>query len=129
LGNSCSKTAQSRIERREAVNELVSSWVRRLPLNEVLERCRHAEVPCAKLLSISEIFQDPHYLARENLIHLDASRAGPLTIPVPVPKLSKTPPRLRHVGPALGENTAEVFGELLGLSTDSIAELKARQVI
>jgi crotonobetainyl-CoA:carnitine CoA-transferase CaiB-like acyl-CoA transferase len=122
-------TMRVRIERRAEINGLVSDWVKSLPVTAVLERCYREDVPCAKLLSIEGIFKDPQYAARENLIRLSDSRGGPLTMPAAVPRLSRTPSQFRSVGPALGESNVEVFGELLGLSADSIAELQSRGVI
>ena len=122
-------TMSARVARREAVNALVGGWVKSLTLEAVLERCGREEVPCAKLLSIADIFADPQYRARENLRQLDDPRAGSLTIPAPMPRLSKTPGQVTNAGPALGSANAEVFGGLLGLSTDTLAELKARGVI
>jgi crotonobetainyl-CoA:carnitine CoA-transferase CaiB-like acyl-CoA transferase len=43
--------------------------------------------------------------------------------------LSETPGSVRSTGPALGEHNADVYGTLLGLSAESIADLTARGVI
>ncbi len=47
---------------------------------------------------------------------------------VPI-KLSRTPGALGGPAPALGQHTEEVLTELLGLSSDEVAELKAEGVI
>ncbi len=122
-------TMDERVKQREAVNALVADWVKSLPLRQVVEICTREEVPCSKLLSIGDIFADPQYRARENLHELDDPRAGRLTVPSPVPRLSKTPGQVKHAGPALGDANAEVFGKLLGLSAAELADLKARGVI
>jgi formyl-CoA transferase len=41
------------------------------------------------------------------------------------PKLSETPGEVRWAGPALGEHTEAVLGEVLGLPAEKIAALKA----
>lgn len=122
-------TMDGRVSHREAVNALVADWVKNLPLRQLLEICTREEVPCAKLLSISDIFVDPQYRARGNLHELDDPRAGRLTVPAPVPRMSKTPGEVNHAGPALGDANAEVFGKLLGLSDAERDDLKARGVI
>ncbi len=122
-------TMAGRVKQREAVNALVSGWVKGLALDEVLEICRREEVPCAKLLSIGDIFADPQYRARENLHALDDPRAGRLTVPSPVPRMSKTPGEVTHAGPALGNANDEIFGKLLGLSDAERTDLKARGII
>jgi crotonobetainyl-CoA:carnitine CoA-transferase CaiB-like acyl-CoA transferase len=103
--------------------------VKSLPIADVLERTRREEVPSAKLLSIGDIFEDPQYQARGNLIEYDDPRVGPLTLPAPLPRMSKTPPVFRNAGPALGDGNQRVFGKLLGLAAETIADLKARGTI
>ncbi|HQN50173.1 MAG TPA: CoA transferase, partial [Phenylobacterium sp.] len=44
------------------------------------------------------------------------------------PRLSETPGQVRWPGPALGEHTDQVLGEL-GLSADKIADLRARGIV
>lgn len=122
-------TNAQRVQRRDEVNAIVAEWVGSLPLAQVLEICGREEVPCAKLLSIADIFADPQYRARENLRELNDPRAGKLTVPAPTPRLSKTPGTITHAGPALGDANAAVYGGLLGLSAPEIAALKARGVI
>ena len=46
-----------------------------------------------------------------------------------VPKLSETPGEIRWAGPALGADTDAVLTELLGLTAEQVAELRAQGVI
>jgi formyl-CoA transferase len=46
-----------------------------------------------------------------------------------VPKLSRTPGRVRTVGPALGEHTDAVLRDLAGIADDELAALRAAKVI
>lgn len=64
-------------------------------------------------MSIGEIFADPQYAARENLIQVDDPRIGSVTIPAPLPRMTKTPPQVKNTGPELGSANAYVFGALL----------------
>jgi len=122
-------TMIERDRHRPVVNALVAGWVGGLPLEVVLERTRAEEVPCAKLLSIADIFQDPQYAARGNLVEIDDPRLGKLTLPAPLPRMSRTPPSLRSAGPALGDANARIFGDLLGLTSERLAGLKTKGVI
>jgi crotonobetainyl-CoA:carnitine CoA-transferase CaiB-like acyl-CoA transferase len=120
---------KARDEHRTEVNAIVSDWVKSHDISQVLAACEAAEAPAAKLLSISDIFADPQYAARENLHKIQDPRVGELVIPGPLPRLSKTPAELRSAGPALGNANDEIFGTLLGLSNETLADLKARKVI
>jgi crotonobetainyl-CoA:carnitine CoA-transferase CaiB-like acyl-CoA transferase len=86
-------------------------------------------VPCSLLYSIADIFEDPQYKARENLLRVDDPRAGEVVLPASVPRMSETPPQFRHAGPALGADTGDVYGSLLGLDTAALDALRKSGVI
>ena len=46
-----------------------------------------------------------------------------------VSKMSRTPGRIEHAGPRLGEHTAQVLNEWLGLGPGDLDELRAAGVI
>jgi crotonobetainyl-CoA:carnitine CoA-transferase CaiB-like acyl-CoA transferase len=119
---------ETRLAAREQVNALVSEWIGSLPRDEVLERCRAAEVPIGPLNSIADIFEDPQYQHRETVVTKE-SRIGPLAVPGTVPALSETPGEIRWLGPALGADTDDVLGDLLGRTAEQIAKLRADGII
>lgn len=112
----------------DAVNELVSSWVRSHTRDEAIAVCRQFEVPAGPINSIADIFADPQYAHRENIKMVD-SRIGPLAVPNTLPQLSDTPGEIRWLGPALGADTDAVLGELLHHTPDEIAQLRADGVV
>jgi crotonobetainyl-CoA:carnitine CoA-transferase CaiB-like acyl-CoA transferase len=122
-------TAAERVARREEVNGMVAQWVASLSLQDVMARCEASEVPCGPLYTIADIFEDAQYRARQNLLEVVDPRAGPLTLPAAVPRLSETPAELRHAGPALGEHTREVLGALLRLDADAVRRLAERGIV
>ena len=69
-----------------------------------------------KLNSIADIFADPHFRARGNLLEMEEEGLGKVVIPGVVPTLSETPGRVTNLGPRLGEATYEVMRELLDLT-------------
>lgn len=119
---------QARLAGRDEVNERVSQWVGSLSRDEVLARCVEEHVPCGPLYSIAEIFEDPQYAHRQNIVTAD-SRIGPLAVPASLPALSDTPGEIRWLGPSLGEHTEEVLSELLELAPGEISELRQAGVI
>ena len=114
---------------RAAVDAKVGAWTADLTRDEVLDICARHEVPCGPVYGIDEIFQDPHYAARGNIAVVDDPRAGPVAVPAPIPRMSETPGRLDHLGPALGADTAAVYARLLGLGEAELVPLKARGVL
>ena len=119
---------EARLAARDEVNALVAAWVGSLPCDEVLARCREAEVPSGPLNSIADIFEDPQYAHRETVVTKD-SRIGPLAVPGTLPSLSETPGEINWLGPALGVHTDDVLAELLHRTPEEIAELRADGVI
>jgi succinyl-CoA:(S)-malate CoA-transferase subunit B len=93
---------------RARVDALVTHWTSGLARDEILALCEQGQVPCGPVYSIEEIFADPQYAARENLVRVDDPRAGPLVLPNVVPSLSATPGRIRWAGRALGADNADV---------------------
>ena len=113
-------TSAIRVQNREKVNQLVADWMKKYPLEEVIRLTREGGVPCAQIYSIREIFEDPQYHARENLIHITDPRVGELVLPAPVPRLSENPPTFQHAGRALGADNKSVYEDLLGFTSADI---------
>ena len=67
--------------------------------------------------------------AREAIVEVEAPEVGPMLMQGIVPKLSGSPGEVRWTGPALGQHNDEVFGGILGLSGEKLADLKERRVI
>ena len=86
-------------------------------------------MPCGPVYAIDEIFADSQYRARGNIETVEDARAGTLAIPAVVPRLTRTPGRIESLGTALGADLAQVFGRLLGLDDEAIADLKARGIV
>ena len=122
-------TAPQRVADRAHINGRVAAWVGSLTFAQIMERTRVGEVPCGPLYSIKDIFEDPQYAERGNLMHVDDPRAGALVLPSAVPRLSETPAVFRHAGRALGADNAAVLRELLGLGSDEVEALSRAGVI
>lgn len=106
----------------------ISAWSSALPIDDVLKALEAAEVPAGRIYNVADIVADPHYQARGMI--LDADLPGGATVKMPgiVPKLSDTPGSVNWQGPALGQHTESVLGEL-GMSAADIAQLKHSGVV
>ena len=119
----------ARAERRAEVNGIVATWVGGHTVAEVMAACDAADAPIAKLMSVADIFADPQYAARGNLLTIDDPRVGEMVVPAPLPRMSATPPVFDRAGPALGSGNNDILGGLLGLDAATLASLAARAVI
>lgn len=122
-------TIQQRDVDRTGVDGMVTDWTQQFDQEKVVELCAEAEVPCGIVAAIDEIFDNPQYAARENIVRVADERIGDLAVPNVVPRLSETPGSVDSLGPALGANNAEVYGDLLGLSKADLDALAGKGVI
>jgi crotonobetainyl-CoA:carnitine CoA-transferase CaiB-like acyl-CoA transferase len=112
----------------EMLDATISAWSSSLPIDDVLQALEQAEVPAGRIYNVADIVADPHYQAREMI--LDAQLPGGTNVKMPgiVPKLSETPGSVNWQGPALGQHTDSVLGDL-GLTAADIAQLKTDGVV
>jgi crotonobetainyl-CoA:carnitine CoA-transferase CaiB-like acyl-CoA transferase len=121
-------TMAGRLSRRDEINGLVAAWVRTMTQERVLAECDRHQVPCGPIYSIKDIFEDPQYRARENFVEV-ASRAGPISIPNALPRMSLTPSKFKHAGVAIGHHTEEILGALAGVDAQTLARLRDAKIV
>jgi len=117
-----------RLTHQETVDGAIADWTRTLDASEVLTILEGVRVPAGLIYSVVDMVDDPHFQARGLFEEVDAG-GRPLKLPAIVPKLSETPGRTEWAGPAVGEHTKEVLGQVLGLSDDAIDNLAGKGVI
>ena len=85
--------------------------------------------PAGPINSVADIFRDPHFKAREDLLEFEHDKAGKIVVHNVVPRLSETPGRVDSLGPDLGAHNEEVYLGLLGLSAAELQRLRGASVI
>jgi crotonobetainyl-CoA:carnitine CoA-transferase CaiB-like acyl-CoA transferase len=108
---------------------LVGTWVATKTRAELWQIFRDAKVPGAPVLSIGEALEDEHLNAVNGLVDVEDARAGTLRMLRPWIRFSESETDIRHAGPAIGQHNYEVYGELLGMSAETVDDLAARAVI
>jgi crotonobetainyl-CoA:carnitine CoA-transferase CaiB-like acyl-CoA transferase len=91
---------------------------------EWLARIEGEDVPCAPVLSRSQVIHHPQVQASESLIESDHPAAGRLRQARAAARFDRTPTELRHGAPSLGQHTAEILAEA-GLTQNEIDALYA----
>lgn len=120
---------QRRLARAREVDAVVAEWVATKTLSEAMAVFEAAEVAAAPVYDITQLVADEQLVYREVFVGIKDDDLGAMTVQAPVPRFSDTPGRVDHLGPALGEHNTEVYGELLGLSPNDIADLHASGVL
>lgn len=72
--------------------------------------------------------EDPHYRARDMILHQTTRDGHEVEVPGIVPKLLGTPGAVRSSAPKLGDDTDAVLGEM-DFSIQDIAALRTRKVV
>jgi len=120
-------TAMARVEHQEVLDDLIGQWTSSMTL-EALEKLLHErDVPASKVFTIADIFQDPHFHARQSIVRAPHDVLGMVAMAAPAPRLSATPGEIRHAGREVGANTSEVLANLAGYSAQQIDVLLESQ--
>jgi crotonobetainyl-CoA:carnitine CoA-transferase CaiB-like acyl-CoA transferase len=124
-------THQARGARQAELDAHVGRWTSSRSTREVLEILaqRETAVPSGLIYRAPEMLEDEHFKAREAIVSTTHPLFGRLQMQNVAPKLSATPGRVRAPAPEMGQHNDEVYRDLLGLSAESLAGLKARRVV
>jgi crotonobetainyl-CoA:carnitine CoA-transferase CaiB-like acyl-CoA transferase len=113
-------------------NELrprVGAALKTQPRSYWIEKLRAAGVPCGSVRNLQEVFADPQLAARNMVVPMSHPVAGDIRVLGSPLKLSETPSTQRTPPPTLGQHTDQVLVGDLGLSRDTVNELRTGGVI
>jgi formyl-CoA transferase len=120
---------EGRLAHAEELDELIQDWIGARTASEVLEAFAGQEAAIAPVYSIADIFNDPHYNAREAITTVNHPQLGPIKMPNVIPKLEKTPGRIESPGPELGQHNQEILQGELGLSDAEYHDLQKQGTV
>jgi crotonobetainyl-CoA:carnitine CoA-transferase CaiB-like acyl-CoA transferase len=111
------------------INGIVTAWTRAHSATDIEEACVACDVPVATAYTAADMFTDPHFAARGDIVQVDDPIAGPTRQQAPFPRFAGDTPAAPSGAPRLGEHTREVLSAALGLSDDELDALQADGVI
>jgi formyl-CoA transferase len=118
-----------RVENRTELIAMLSEIFLTRTTNDWIAALTAAEVPCAPVQTIDQVFAAPQVLHRNMLVEVDHPTAGKVKLAgIPV-KFSASPASVRLPPPLLGQHCAEVLSSWLGMSTEEIERLKRMGVL
>lgn len=112
-------TPEARAANAEDLDRVVAEWIAARNIDDVNDEFERAGAAGIRVLSMADVFEDPHYAARQTILEVDDDELGKVSVAAPVPRLSQTPGRVNHLGPPLGGDTIAVLKEL-GFSSREI---------
>jgi len=118
-----------RVRRRAELLPLVAAVMRTRTQREWLVALEEAGVPCGPINRLDQVFADPQVRSRAMRLDLPHPLCG--TVPQVGNPLhfSATPVAYTRAPPLLGEHTAAVLRERLGISEQKLDDLAARGVV
>ncbi len=80
-------------------------------------------VPCGPINSIDQVMNDPQVRAREMVVEVEHPNSGMIKMVASPLKIPTAPPEVHLPPPMLGEHSAQILQELLGMEDQAVAEL------
>ena len=118
----------ARSDHRDALNAAIENRTQTYTSEDLIDLLNTAGVPCGPIYSVDKVFQDAQvrHLGMAQPVH--HPELGDVELVAQPFTLSRHGNKLRTATPSRGQHTAEVLGEL-GLTTEEIEDLQARQVV
>ena len=106
-----------RIKNAEVLDDALQEAILKFDQSTLIKIFEEVGAAVAACNNIKEIFEDEHFKSRKNIIAIDDQElGGPLKMQNVVGNFSRTPGKIKHTGPKLGQHNYEILVEMLGFS-------------
>jgi crotonobetainyl-CoA:carnitine CoA-transferase CaiB-like acyl-CoA transferase len=109
--------------------ELIRPWLTERTKFEITRLSQAERVFAAPLLTVDEVVNDPHNVARGFFEEVDHPATGPLRYPGAPAKMTETPRQTARAAPMLGQHNEEMYSGRLGYSKVDLARLREAGII
>ncbi|WP_328352875.1 CoA transferase [Mycobacterium sp. NBC_00419] len=115
----------------DELDKIIGDWAAQRQPDDVIDTLSAAGVISGPINTVAEVVRDPQLQARGMLVeHYDEGIGRNVLGPGVIPVLSESPGSVRNAGPARpGQHNSEVYGDLLGLKANEIADLEFQGVL
>jgi CoA:oxalate CoA-transferase len=118
------QTGWSRTQNWEVLEPTINEALKAKTTAEWIKEFEQLGIPCGPVNRVDQVVNDPQIKAREMIVDLEHPKYGKFKVVNTPFKFSRTPSKAQGFAPDLGENTAEVLRELLGLSEKEVESMK-----
>jgi crotonobetainyl-CoA:carnitine CoA-transferase CaiB-like acyl-CoA transferase len=115
----------SRHRNQDVLDQIIASWTRGHQKDAAAEALQAVGVPAMPVLTVPDVFEDPHLRARGFFETVSHAVAGTWDIEGPHWRMSESPAHIRLPAPAFSEHNDYVFRQLLAFSDEEIRRLEA----
>lgn len=118
----------TRVAHRDELNQILIPILKSKPKAYWVEVLNKAGVPTGPIYDMSEVFSDPQVISQDAAVEVVHPKVGKIRIVNQAVKLSRTPAKITHSAPELGEHSEEILRELC-YSEIQIQEFKTKKII
>ena len=123
-------SVEGRIERHDELDERIQNWTESRTPMQVMELLQSRGVPAAAVQHPEDrIEHDPNTKAWGLFPTVEHAEMGKARVDGMAVTLSETPATIEKGAPTLGQHNTDVYGDILGMSTDTVLELTDEGVI
>lgn len=122
-------TNDDRVENAAALDAAIEAWTSERPTEAVVATMGDHDAIVGPVYDVADAFEDDQYRAREALVAIEDPEFGELRTAAPVPKFSRTPGEVDHVGPRHGQHNEEVYLGEVGLDESEYERLRAEGIV
>ncbi|KAA0108914.1 CaiB/BaiF CoA-transferase family protein [Mycolicibacterium sp. P1-5] len=115
----------------DEIDKIIGDWAAARQPTDIIETLSAAGVISGPINTVADVVTDPQLLSRGMIAdHWDERIGRNVKGPGVVPVLSESPGTIRSAGSSRpGQHNGEVYGELLGLQSEEIADLESQGVL
>ncbi|MBN9747784.1 formyl-CoA transferase [Amycolatopsis sp. A1MSW2902] len=118
-------TPEKRFANREDVDRILGEWTVQHEKREAMEFLNKAGVPAGAVLDSGDLIDDAAFYDSGMLNVVEHPVRGPVVLPGWPVRMSASPSPVITSPPLLGEHTDDVLSEVLGMTPESVAPLRA----
>lgn len=122
-------TLEKRRDAREEVNAIVSAFTQQHTVDDLVEIFTQHEVPHAPILGVTEALSQPQAVARDMVVQTEHATLGSIPIVNRSIRFTGAEQPVPEAPPVLGQHTETILSDVLELSPERIAALRAAGVI
>ena len=122
-------SAGERVRHGEEIDEPVARWIRARDLDDVVSAFAEAGAALAPIYDTAQLMDDVQIRHRDAITTVADEDLGPLRMQNVLCRMSGTPGQIRSPGRRLGQDTEDVYRDILGLDDSELAYFRRQGVI
>ena len=109
----------------DLIDEILSSWAKTIDVDTAFHLLQDAGISAGPLLNEPRAFSDPHLIARDFFVEIDAPEVGTHLYAGSPFKLSKVPLEIMKPPVRLGEDNEYIYKTVLGITDEAYEHLES----